>query len=267
MLKNFIKDPFFHFMFVALLIYVIHSMFTPKQEKKEQFLISKQEVEAEKIKWKKEWNRSVTEAELKSLITKRHQDEILFEEAISMGLHRDDAFIYQRLISKTKHLISNINLNQKPDEKQLQTYYKSHIDNYRKNGQFSFSHLFISMEHNNPIQKADEMLILLQETRVDGEDIDKYGDLFESSHIKNATQHEIVKTFGESFYKQLSQLQKFRWSEPMISSLGVHLVFIDAHTHGEIQPYETIKDIVVRDFIEDAKKTQYENKLKSIMER
>ncbi len=265
MFKNFIKDPFFHFIFVALLIYVVHSMLAPEQEIKEQISISKKEVETLKIKWKEEWNRSATGAELKSLITKKQQDEMLFDEAIAMGLHKEDQMIYERLISKTKHLISNI--NQKPDEKQLQIYYENHIDNYRKNGRFSFSHLFISINHDNPIQKADEMLVLLRETGVNTKDIDKYGDSFDSNHIKNATQSEIIKTFGESFYKQLIQLKKSRWSKPIISSLGVHVVFIREHTHGEIVPYDEIKDIVKSDFIEDVKNERYKTKLKSIMDR
>ena len=267
MFKTFIKDPFFHFIFAALLIYVAHSILEPKEEIKEQNLISQKEIEALKIKWEEEWSRPATKSELKSLITKKQQDEMLFEEAIAMGLHKEDQMIYERLISKTKYLISNISLNKKPDEKQLQTYYKKHLDNYRKDGQFSFSHLFISMDHNRPIQKANEMLILLQETRVEAKDIDKYGDYFASNHIKNATKNEIVKTFGKSFYKQLSQLKVSKWSKPIISNLGIHVVFINEHTHGEVAAYEEIKDIVMNDFIEDMKKERYKTKLKSIMEK
>ncbi len=265
MFKNFIKDPFFHFIFVALLIYVVHSMLASEQETKEKISISKKEIETLKIKWKEEWKRPATRAELKSLIIKKQQDEMLFEEAIAMGLHKEDQMIYERLISKTKYLISNI--NQKPDEKQLQIYYENHIDNYRKNGRFSFSHLFISINHENPIQKADEMHILLKETMIDEKDIDKYGDTFDSNHINNVTQSEIIQTFGEGFYKQLSGLKKYRWSEPIISTLGVHLVFISEHTDGEIESYDEIKDIVESDFIEDAKKERYEKRLKSILER
>jgi len=267
MFKNFLKDPFFHFIFVALFIYIIHNVLQPKQEIKEQVSISKKEIESLKIKWKEEWNRPATDAELKSLIVKKYQDEMLFEEAIAMGLHKEDQMIYERLINKTKYLISNINLTQKPDEKQLQTYYKKHLDNYRKDGKFSFSHLFISIDNDKPIEKANKMHILLKETMVDAKDIDKYGDTFDSNHINNVTKSELIKTFGESFYKQLRELKKHRWSEPIISTLGVHLVFIREHTDGEVKSYDEIKDIVESDFIEDAKKERYENRLKSILKR
>lgn len=264
MFKNFIKDPFFHFMLAALLIYGMYALLQPKQEMKEYVSTSKKEIETLKIKWEKEWNRPVREAELQSLIRKKEQDEVLFDEALAMKLYNDDSVIYERLLEKVKHLFYDANLHKKPDDKQLLDYYKNHIDNYRKDGRFSFFHIFISTDHDNPIQKANELLVLVRETKVKSEDIDQFGDTFKQHHIENATKQEISNTFGKGFYKQLIGLKKSIWSEPIISDFGVHLLFITDHSHGEVVPYNSVKDIVASDFIEDAKKKHYEKKLKSI---
>lgn len=267
MFDKFLKDPFFHFMFVGIILYMLQLFWQPKQEIKEAYTPSTQEVDMVKITWQEAWNRPISSEELKSVLRKKEQDERLFEEAIAMGLHKEDTFIYERLVSKTKHLLSDIHYDKKSEEKELKHYYESHHDNYRKDGLFSFSHLFISIHHDKPIQKAKEMLILLQETGVKVKDIDKYGDSFDLPHLENASQDEIVKLFGESFYKQLNQVQKSRWSEPIISTLGVHLVFISAYKEGNLIAFESIKDVVESDFIEEKKQKRYAKRLKSMMDR
>ncbi len=265
MLKNFFKDPLFHFMLVAFFIYILHLVWQPNQKIQKESLISDKELKTVQMKWTKEWNRPPTTAELKSLIAQKKQNEMLFNEAITMGLHKQDKMIYERLIHKIKHLFSNVNVNLNPSKKQLKLYYKNHIDDYRQDGQFSFSQLFISINHDNPIQKADEMLTLLEDTGVNPEDIDHYGDAYNAHHIKNATQSEIIKMYGESFYKQLRVLKKFKWSKPLISNSGVHIIMITQHTHGTIKPFTEVQDIVKGDFIDATKNEHYKSRLKSIL--
>ncbi len=236
-------------------------VFDTKQTDKKNIFLSSQEVEQLKVTWKREWEREPTDAEFNTVLVKKFQDKMLFEEALVLGLHREDKTIYAKLINRTKQLFRNTKASFNPDEKILRAYYNDHHDNYQKNGIFSFSHLFISIDHNNPIQKANEMLMLLQEVGIQAKNINEFGDHIPSNHIKNATYQQIIETFGKSFYKQLSSFKKGEWEGPIISNLGVHVVKIEHHIDGDILPYEEIKDIVLSDYIEETKIRAYQEKI------
>ncbi len=259
--KNFIKDPFFHFLLVASFIYLIQVVFDAEQREKKNIFLSPQEIEQLRVTWKRDWKREPTDAEFNAVLAKRFQDKMLFEEALVLGLHREDKKIYSKLIDRTKQLFKNPQASFKPDETILRAYYSKHRNNYQKNGIFTFSHLFISIDHSNPIQKANEMLVLMQEADVQARDVHKYGDQTPSNHIKNATYQQIIQTFGKSFYTQLSSFKKGEWEGPVISNLGVHIVNIESHTDGNILKYEEIKDIVLSDYIKDTKMRYYQDKI------
>lgn len=266
MIQKFIKEPFFHFIALGALIYLVFTLVHPSQKEEKNFSLSPKVIEALQIKWKKAYKREATPKELESLILKKKQDAKLFEEALAMGLPKKDLDIYKKLIEEVKFQLANSGLNQMPDEKELEVYYTKHLENYSKNGNFSFSHIFISTEHDNPIQDADALLVLLRETDVRGEDIKSFGDDFSPRDFENASADDIEKIFGKSFYKQLNHLKMGRWSEPIISIKGIHLVFINGREHAEILPYSEVKGIVKSDYIEDAKQAQYRKRLQSLMQ-
>lgn len=254
-LKKLIKDPFVHFLLVASLIYLAQLLFNTAKEERETITIATRPLQ---VVWEESWGRAPTQVELESMITKRAEDEMLFEEALAMGLHKDDSLIYERVLSKARRLFGESNIGSKVDEETLHAYYDANLDDYRRGGEISFSHLFISMEHQEPIQKAKEMLLLLRQNRVKAEDIDAYGDTFIPRHVTRADEEEITRLFGGSLYKQLLQLKRGEWHDYLISSKGIHLFYITERSGGELMGFKEVKEIVAYDYSYAAKRVVYE---------
>lgn len=258
------KEPFFHFIVIAALLYLIQTRFDTTPDPSGSDTISKKAVQ---VAWEEEWGRAPTQAELASRLKSRMLDEMLFREALSMGLPKEDPLIYDRLVASARRLLQDDADTPTIDEQSLRAYYASHLDDYRQGGRFSFSHLFISIDHKDPIKKAKAMLALLQNSGVRPEDIDAYGDSFTPRHLIDADQKKITALFGQGLYKQLTHLKRGRWSRHILSTQGIHLIYLTGHSDGTITPFEAVRTMVRDDMIEDARERAYERKLKALAQR
>ena len=61
-------------------------------------------------------------------------------------------------------------------------------------------------------------------------------------------QSEIVRTFGDSFAKQLSVLEQGRWQGPISSSFGQHFVFVNERAQGGLPPHDAVREAVHREW-------------------
>ncbi len=263
-LHRIIQEPLVHFLGVALLVYWFQGAIGSEAAPKKNLNLSVKETAHVKAVWSSNLERAPRPAELNAALRKQLLDKMLFEEALRLGLHREDNAMYETLVQRVKQLYQIPILPPKIDDDLLYRYYQEHHDNYRQQAITSFSHVFISIEHQHPFAQANAILKLLQEGNVSSADIGQFGDMIASNNVSDATQQRIETDFGKSFYTQVSRFKKGIWSGPVISNVGIHLVKVKARDGGEILPYETIKDIVISDYIADLKRQYFHKKLQHI---
>ncbi len=264
LLQRIINEPLLHFLAIALVIYWFQGAMSSDVTLKEPLSLSVEERAQVAAQWRNNLGREPRSAELNAALNKQLLDKMLFEEALHLGLHREDKTIYETLVQRLKQLLQTPTLPQKIERDLLYRYYQEHQDNYRQHATISFSHVFLSIEHDQPFRLADAMLKLLQEGDVSSRDISQFGDECASNDVYDATQQRIETEFGKSFYTQVSRFKKGVWSGPVISNTGIHLVKVNARKAGEVMPYETIKDIVISDYIDDLKRRYYQEKVHDI---
>jgi len=265
--RDFIKDPFFHFFITASLIYALQSIPKNDEDKMLQIKIRKSEIAALKTDWKKDYENEPTKEELKCLIHDLSVNKMLFNEALAMGLHKEDKEIFNKLVKKAKFLFSNIKTENEPTKMALLRYYEDHKNDYRKDANISFTHVFISIDRKNPIQKANRIFRLLENNRIDPYKTDAFTDRFEPRHIKNKDKEQIIKLFSKSFYKQIMSLKAKRWNKPIISSKGIHIVYIESFSGIKTLPYDVVKDIVKSDYAEDMRIESLKSKIETLKKR
>lgn len=258
MIKAVLREPFFHFIFIGALLYLVYASAGPDGQQKQRIYLSKAEVLQIKEQWKKRWGRDPYERELQSLIAKKQHEKMLFEEALAMRLERDDSIIYERLVEKTRLVLKNIRAAENPDDAVLEAYYQMHRDDYRIGGTFSFYHAFVNLQQQDAYEKANEMLSLLKYTLAEPQDARHYADNFpHANHVTNATSKEISKTYGSGFAQQLTSLKKGSWQGPLISQHGLHLIYITERSGGTVPDYASVRYRVESDFLEDYRQKAY----------
>jgi parvulin-like peptidyl-prolyl isomerase len=67
--------------------------------------------------------------------------------------------------------------------------------------------------------------------------------------LRDASVDEVTRTFGTQFAQALASLPAGRWSDPVTSDFGVHVVRIDARTPARLPALAEVRREVARDVL------------------
>lgn len=89
-----LKEPLLHFLLLGMLIFGIHTYVQEDTADNSHIVeVSAPLVEQLQLSWQRQWQRPPSESELQNLIQSKIQEEILYREALNMGLDKDDTII------------------------------------------------------------------------------------------------------------------------------------------------------------------------------
>ena len=78
-------------------------------------------------------------------------------------------------------------------------------------------------------------------------DAARLGDPFVAgSAFREVSPHGLAKTFGDAFATTVAQLPAGRWSAPIASPYGKHLVWVDAREAAELPPLAAVRSRVLQ---------------------
>jgi len=76
----------------------------------------------------RDWQRPPSTEELTGLVRDRVREEVLYREAIAIGLDKDDAIIRRRLRQKMEFISDDLAAEAEPSDAELNTYLQAHPD-------------------------------------------------------------------------------------------------------------------------------------------
>lgn len=86
------------------------------------------------LQFERTMGRAPTDAELDGAIERYVRDEVLYREAIRLGLDQGDAVVRRRLVSKMDLSASAAAEAAEPTDEALRTFYNANRDRYADNG-------------------------------------------------------------------------------------------------------------------------------------
>jgi len=181
------------------------------------------------------------------------QNEVLFREAVSLDLDRDDPIIRRRLIQKMDYLAQGFYDRAEPISRaDTQAYYTENMEYYREPATITFTHVFFPHEKGTPNAVFEKAAITLRTLRDDNVGFDKsglYGQRFlYNRNYVNRSDAEIESHFGADFKQRLFDTDKIsQWQGPIESLYGWHLVLISTINPTFIPKLEDISDRVLVD--------------------
>ncbi|ASD69522.1 peptidyl-prolyl cis-trans isomerase [Pseudoalteromonas piscicida] len=178
------------------------------------------------------------------------REEVLFREANNLELAKNDFVIRQRLIQKMEFLSRDF-AEAELSEAQVNSYYQSHQQNYRKPASLTFSHIFFS----NTADIAQQGRLVELRAQLNGEQVtpERAGDLGEAflynRHYMKRNVDVVKSHFGSLFTQNLQQLPvtSGKWLGPIASEHGWHLVFLLDREAARLPKFDEIKDNVIAD--------------------
>lgn len=227
------------FILIGLILYVIDYRFS-YDEDLNQIIIPDDEILGLIQTWKDQVGRDPSDEEIVRIVNNLVNEEILYREAIKLGLDKNDRIIKRRLAQKVEFLKQDTDA---PNSEDLENFYNENKSKYVVEDLYTFSHHFFSKE-NNPYDQARKGLSdILNGAKIDSDPFILGDDL------KLIPKNDIQKNFGISFYEKLIKVEENKWSEPIASDYGVHIVFLRNKVSGYIPGLNQIYQKVYSDFV------------------
>jgi hypothetical protein len=193
------------------------------------------------------WMRPPTEGETKGLVENFIRDEIYYREAVALGLDQGDALIRRKLRQKMEFILEDIAAQRKPTDEELERFMTEHRQKYLVDPQIAFREVFVNVDKRGNIAEAYAHQLLKQ--LEEGADANELSDRSLINHTPELSPlWKIKKDFGEAFTKQLLAQEPERWSGPLRSGFGLHLVFVDKRVVKPLPQLKDIRDSVKRDW-------------------
>jgi peptidyl-prolyl cis-trans isomerase C len=268
------KEPLIQFLIIGAGIYGAYAMFATPEENFRDTLVH---VDSNRIngfisEWEARWNRPPTREEIDGLIQSYIKEDVLYRQAISMGLNEDDPITRRRMAQKLEFLTSDLAMMVQPAEGELEQYFNDNSEAYRAPDRMTFSQVFFDPDSrgNSTLGDAAAALLELQAAGAPTEESMQVGDGFMlQSDFVSVTATEAARQMGTGFVEAVVQLEPGSWHGPVLSGYGVHLVYVYRYEKSPPAVFEDVQAAVLEnwqfeqreqfnaDFLENLK-TRYE---------
>jgi peptidyl-prolyl cis-trans isomerase C len=227
------------------------------------------EIEQLRAMFMKQRQRSPTEEELRELIDARIQEEVLYREALAMGLDKDDTIVKRRLAQKLEFLTEDLSAAGTPTDAQITAFFAEHEARYQLPSRISFVHVYFSTAKRNQraAHDAEKELARLR-AGIQSRRFDETGDMFLLDRdYRRILPEEIEKVFGRDFAEEMLKLPQGEWHGPIASGYGLHLVKIGERLTSDPLSVGAVREQVERDWIEDQRRRIKQATFKNLRDR
>jgi len=240
-----------HFLVLGALIFVAYGLVSDRAGNgPRQIVVTPGTIENLTATFSRTWQRPPTEQELDGLIQDHVREEVLYREAMALGLDRDDTVIRRRLRQKMEFISDDVTVREQPGDDELRAYLAENADSFRVEPRSTFRHVHLDPDRRGDALAGDVERLLAELNRLgDTDDVAALGDsLLLDTEFEAISEREVAGIFGETFAAQLPTLPLGRWVGPVASGYGVHLVLVEERTAGRVPALEEVRDAVLREW-------------------
>jgi peptidyl-prolyl cis-trans isomerase C len=262
--RRLLGEPLVQFLLVGLALFGAWHLVRPATagpDASNRIVITEGDVRQMEADWASQGMPPPTPEQLRSLLEAKVREEVLYREALALGLDKGDAIVRRQLARKMEFVTEDLSKLQEPKPEQLHAWFEKHQDRFALPARATFRHLYFSPDRRGTNTRADAEAAL---ARLAGKPMDEQvvtGDPFMFQGYYGDRSLEVVaKEFGPAFAKSLAALQPGAWSGPVESGYGWHLVFIDSMTPPRVPDFDEIQPEVRTAWIEEQRE-QTRNKL------
>ncbi len=129
------------------------------------------------------------------------REEVLYREAIAMGLDQDDIIVKRRLAQKMDFLAEDLSALQEPTTEELRGWFGSRRADFAQPSRISFHHVYYSFDTHGKNARA----AAVQEVAVSAGQGNGDRFMFQNSYAER-TESELLTVFGPAFAREVFAL-------------------------------------------------------------
>lgn len=251
------REPLFQFMILGLVVFAVDRYALESADDPRRIVIDDARYGELVEIFRENQGRRPTEEEARELMVTWAQNEVLYREALNMGLDLGDEMIRQRLILKIRDILFKNVITEPPPEDQLQAWFEQNRSAYDRPELVDFEQFLVA-------DLDFESAAALAASLGDVAHPEEYGAAFRRYPRRPLS--NLKAAFGDEDGQRLIDGDEDRWLAVQ-SDYGWHLARITARYAGEEADFPAVRTRVAQDWLEAARKQELANTLSSIVEQ
>lgn len=231
MIKRLLREPLLHFLLAGAAIFALASALSPGSGAGERIEIDRDDL-LEFMQGRAQVYDAETFGAMLDTMPEQERDQLVRDAALQEALYREgqaleltaaDPLIRQRVIQQMRMLVmEEAAAGVDVSEEEVSEYFAAHRTDYAQPSEISFEHVFT--------RSGEEQAETLRAQLVGGAQ-NVVGDRFPYQRVySNVPQELVASQFGNDFAEAVFQQPVGRWSVPIQSDHGWHIVRLSTRT-------------------------------------
>jgi peptidyl-prolyl cis-trans isomerase C len=242
-----LREPLLQFLLIGLVLFAGYAILQKRNggvPSSKQISLTPDDLRQIDVYFESQWHRTPTPQEFTSLVESKVREEVLYREALAMGLDKDDTIVKRRMAQKMQFLAEDVANSHEPTTAELRAWYEKNGQRFALPSRAAFRHLYFSPDRRGQNAHGDASKAL---TKIAGQPADSkaaaaLADPFMfQDYYGDSSGEQLAKDFGPQFATALFQLKPGSWQGPIESGYGWHLLFIDSITPERIPAFEEVE--------------------------
>jgi peptidyl-prolyl cis-trans isomerase C len=255
MLLRALREPLLQFLLVGLALFGAWHGLQPADTRgpADRIVITDDDLKQMTAVWVSQGRPMPTAQQLQGLIDVKVREEVLYREALALGLDKDDAIVKRQLARKMDFLAEDLSKLEEPKPDELRAYYEQNKPRFALPGRVSFRHVYFSPDRRGAQARADAQAALatLADQPIDAAAAAGGDPFMFHAFYGDRSLDVVAKEFGPPFARALAGIAPGAWTGPVESGYGWHLVFVDAMTPERVPDFDEIEAEVRTAWVED----------------
>lgn len=241
-----LREPLLHFLLAGAALFGGWALLHPDplgRDTARRIEVTSGDLRQISLAWLAQGRPAPTPAELGSLVESRVREEILYREALALGLDQGDTIVKRRLAQKMEFLFEDLSALREPTEDELKSWYAEHAGRFALPARATFRQLYFSPDQRGAHARDDAARALeaLTGAPVDPPAAEALADPFMfQDYWGDRPFEQVASSFGPRFAEALFRVAPGSWQGPIESGYGWHLVFVDSITPSRTPAFEEV---------------------------
>lgn len=261
-----LREPLLHFLLLGGGLFLLSNVMGGSSASSNEIVVTQGRIASLVQSWQLVWQRPPTDSELQGLIRDYVREEVLYREAISMGLDKDDTVIRRRLRQKMEFLADDTAEITRPTDEELERYLRENLPRFEVAPRVSFRQVYVSRDrHGDETRsRAEAVLRKLQKGASPTELSDPF---LLPAEYELQSPDQVARSFGDHFSRQLFEVPPGSWAGPIESGYGLHLVLVTARDDGRSPKLDEVREDVAREWMAARRKETNEAFYKTLLDK
>jgi len=256
-----LREPLVHFACAGALLFGVYAWLHPERlagDDSRRIELAADDLRQIRLAWLAQGRPEPTPEQMQNLVEDRIREEILYREALALGLDQNDTIVKRRLAQKMEFLFEDVSALREPAADELEAFHAEHAERFAEPARVTFRQLYFSPDKRGAKAREDAARALepLAGERLDTAAAEALADPFMfQDYYGDRPFEQVASAFGPGFATALFAVEPGAWHGPIESGYGWHLVFVDTHTPARTRELSEVEPEVRSAWLEVQRET------------